>query len=249
MSCYIHFVVAQGMELWSSPVQSAALVNLVAYPRLQLVVTVDERGLIKVWEAENGCEKAAFLLPMYSSALEACDIPEGPLLLVSNLAPRSLSCFPASVGLAPDHRVRWHLKPGPPRGRPSDLIILLGPPAPPCLPCGGQAPHPPSVLTCHSLLPGPVSAASHPLTVRSSPMGCRCFLVHMPLLSCLPVLLIVFLSLLVTSHNCILTLLSPFQVSARAQLKGKQACSTECKHLPEMIKAFCCQDIWFGGDS
>ncbi|XP_059745108.1 F-box/WD repeat-containing protein 12 isoform X3 [Bos taurus] len=73
----------EGMELWSSPVQSAALVNLVAYPRLQLVVTVDERGLIKVWEAENGCEKAAFLLPMYSSALEACDIPEGPLLLAA----------------------------------------------------------------------------------------------------------------------------------------------------------------------
>ncbi|XP_025137920.1 cyclin-dependent kinase 20 isoform X7 [Bubalus bubalis] len=73
----------EGMELWSSPVQSAALVNLVTYPRLQLVVTVDERGLIKVWEAENGCEQAAFLLPMYSSALEACDIPEGPLLLAA----------------------------------------------------------------------------------------------------------------------------------------------------------------------
>ena len=103
MSCYIHFVLAQGMELWSSPVQSAPLVHLVTYPRLQLVVTVDERGLIKAWEAENGCEQAAFLLPMYSSTLEACDIPEGPLLLVSNLAHRSLSCFPAPVDVAPDH--------------------------------------------------------------------------------------------------------------------------------------------------
>ena len=91
------------MELWSSPVQSAPLVHLVTYPRLQLVVTVDERGLIKAWEAENGCEQAAFLLPMYSSTLEACDIPEGPLLLVSNLAPRSLFCFPAPVDVAPDH--------------------------------------------------------------------------------------------------------------------------------------------------
>ena len=28
-----------------------------------------------------------------------------------------------------------------------------------------------------------------------------------------------------------------------------EACSIECKHLPEMMKAFCCRDIWFGGDS
>ncbi|XP_020755305.2 cyclin-dependent kinase 20 isoform X4 [Odocoileus virginianus] len=73
----------EGMELWSSPVQSTPLVHLVTYPRLQLVVTVDETGLIKAWEAENGCEQAAFLLPMYSSTLEACDIPEGPLLLAT----------------------------------------------------------------------------------------------------------------------------------------------------------------------
>nr|XP_020755305.1 cyclin-dependent kinase 20 isoform X2 [Odocoileus virginianus texanus] len=73
----------EGVELWSSPVQSTPLVHLVTYPRLQLVVTVDETGLIKAWEAENGCEQAAFLLPMYSSTLEACDIPEGPLLLAT----------------------------------------------------------------------------------------------------------------------------------------------------------------------
>ncbi|KAJ8784901.1 hypothetical protein J1605_007787 [Eschrichtius robustus] len=54
--------------------EPAALVNLVTYPRPQLVVTVDERGLIKVWKAENGCEQAS-CLPTY------CDFPEGPLLL------------------------------------------------------------------------------------------------------------------------------------------------------------------------
>nr|XP_020755306.1 cyclin-dependent kinase 20 isoform X3 [Odocoileus virginianus texanus] len=80
----------EGVELWSSPVQSTPLVHLVTYPRLQLVVTVDETGLIKAWEAENGCEQAAFLLPMYSSTLEACDIPEGPLLLVFYI--QSLLC-------------------------------------------------------------------------------------------------------------------------------------------------------------
>lgn len=64
--------------------------NLVAYPRLQLVVTVDERGLIKVWKAENGWESASFCLPTHSSALEACDHTEGPVLLVSDLAVRSL---------------------------------------------------------------------------------------------------------------------------------------------------------------
>ncbi|KAB1255945.1 F-box/WD repeat-containing protein 12 [Camelus dromedarius] len=87
----------EGTQIWSSPLQPAALVNLVTYPRLQLVVTVDERGLIKVWKAEDGCEWASFSLPTYSSALEACDILEGPLLLVSDLACRSLCCFPGSV--------------------------------------------------------------------------------------------------------------------------------------------------------
>ena len=96
--------------------------NLVTYPRLQLVVTVDERGLIKVWKAENGCEQAS-CLPTY------CDFPEGPLLLVSDPALRNLCCFPGSVDLAPDHCARWHFKPGPPHGRPSDHIILLGPPS------------------------------------------------------------------------------------------------------------------------
>ncbi|EPY73252.1 F-box and WD repeat domain containing 12, partial [Camelus ferus] len=72
-----------GTQIWSSPLQPAALVNLVTYPRLQLVVTVDERGLIKVWKAEDGCEWASFSLPTYSSALEACDILEGPLLLAA----------------------------------------------------------------------------------------------------------------------------------------------------------------------
>ncbi|XP_072808517.1 F-box/WD repeat-containing protein 12-like isoform X2 [Vicugna pacos] len=73
----------EGTQIWSSPLQPAALVNLVTYPRLQLVVTVDERGLIKVWKAEDGCEWASFSLPTYLSALEACDIPEGPLLLAA----------------------------------------------------------------------------------------------------------------------------------------------------------------------
>nr|XP_012642708.1 F-box/WD repeat-containing protein 12-like isoform X2 [Microcebus murinus] len=73
----------EGMEIWSSPQQPAALVNLVAYPQLQLVVTVDKQGLIKSWKAENGCELASFCLPMHSSALEACDHPEGPFLLAA----------------------------------------------------------------------------------------------------------------------------------------------------------------------
>ncbi|KAM5261211.1 cyclin-dependent kinase 20 isoform 1-T1 [Hipposideros larvatus] len=73
----------EGTEIWSSPVQPAALVNLVTYPQLQLVVTVDEKGLIKVWEAESGCESASFSLPTHSSALEACDHPEGPVLLAA----------------------------------------------------------------------------------------------------------------------------------------------------------------------
>ncbi|XP_012495477.1 PREDICTED: F-box/WD repeat-containing protein 12-like [Propithecus coquereli] len=73
----------EGTEIWSSLLQPAALVNLVAYPQLQLVVTVDKRGLIKSWKAENGCELASFCLPTHSSALEACDHPEGPFLLAA----------------------------------------------------------------------------------------------------------------------------------------------------------------------
>lgn len=77
------FCFAQGTEVWSSPLQPAALVNLAAYPQLQLVVTVDKRGLIKTWKAENGREWASFSLPTSSSALQACDHPETPFLLVS----------------------------------------------------------------------------------------------------------------------------------------------------------------------
>lgn len=73
----------QGKEIWCSPCQPTALVNLVTYPQLQLVVTVDEQGLIKAWEAETGRERASFRLPTYSSALEACNHPKGPFLLVS----------------------------------------------------------------------------------------------------------------------------------------------------------------------
>ncbi|XP_036276004.1 F-box/WD repeat-containing protein 12 [Pipistrellus kuhlii] len=73
----------EGKEIWSSPLQPAALVNLVTYPQLQLVVTVDAQGLIKVWESESGRESASFCLPTPSSALEASDHPEGPFLLVA----------------------------------------------------------------------------------------------------------------------------------------------------------------------
>ena len=42
----------------------------------------------------------------------------------------------------------------------------------------------------------------------------------------------------------------PLSSLSRDPTQGKtESCSTECKHLPEMMKAFCCQDIWFGGDS
>ncbi|XP_025279395.1 cyclin-dependent kinase 20 isoform X8 [Canis lupus dingo] len=73
--------VQEGTEIWSSPLQPAALVNLAAYPRLQLVVTVDKQGLIKTWKAENGREWASFSLPTSSYALQACDHPETPFLL------------------------------------------------------------------------------------------------------------------------------------------------------------------------
>ncbi|XP_034502959.1 cyclin-dependent kinase 20 isoform X2 [Ailuropoda melanoleuca] len=83
--------VQEGTEIWSSPQQPAAVVNLVTYPRLQLVVTADKQGLIKVWKAQNGRERASFSLPTFSSALQACDHPEGPFLLVYYT--RSLLCL------------------------------------------------------------------------------------------------------------------------------------------------------------
>ncbi|XP_029418229.1 F-box/WD repeat-containing protein 12-like isoform X2 [Nannospalax galili] len=73
----------EGTEIWSSPVQPAPLVSLVAYPQLQLVVTVDTQGLIIVWKAETRCEQASFCLPTSSSAMEACDHPDGTFLLVA----------------------------------------------------------------------------------------------------------------------------------------------------------------------
>ncbi|XP_028619013.1 F-box/WD repeat-containing protein 12-like isoform X3 [Grammomys surdaster] len=73
----------EGMEIWSSPVQPSPLVTLVAYPQLQLVVTVDTQGLIMGWKAETGAEWASFRLPTSCSSMEACDHPEGPFLLVA----------------------------------------------------------------------------------------------------------------------------------------------------------------------
>ena len=92
VSCYVPFVIAQGTEIWSSPLQPAALVNVVTFPRLQLAITVDERGLIKVWGAENGWEQASFRLPTFSSALQACEHPEGPFLLVSDWLSGASAC-------------------------------------------------------------------------------------------------------------------------------------------------------------
>ncbi|GAB1298169.1 F-box and WD-40 domain protein 17 [Apodemus speciosus] len=74
---------ASGTEIWSSPEQPAPLVNLVAYPQLQLVVTVDTQGLIMAWKAETGSEWASFSLPSSCSSVETCDHPEGPFLLVA----------------------------------------------------------------------------------------------------------------------------------------------------------------------
>lgn len=70
--------------MWSSPVQPAPLVNLVAYPQLQLVVTVDTQGLIRGWNTDTGSEWAFFSLPTSCSSMEACDHPEGSFLLVSD---------------------------------------------------------------------------------------------------------------------------------------------------------------------
>lgn len=73
----------EGTEMWSSPVQPAPLVNLVAYPQLQLVVTVDTQGLILGWKADTGSEWASFSLPTSCSSMEALDHPEGSFLLVA----------------------------------------------------------------------------------------------------------------------------------------------------------------------
>ena len=71
--------------------QPAPLVSLVAYPSLQLVVTLDRQGLITGWKAETGSEWASFRLPTFCSSMEACGHPEGPFLMVSDPALRSPS--------------------------------------------------------------------------------------------------------------------------------------------------------------
>lgn len=101
------FCFAQGTEVWSSPLQPAALVNLAAYPRLQLVVTVDKWGLIKTWKAENGRESASFSLPTSSSALQACDHPETPFLLVSEWLSGSCAGPADSESLPVSPRTLW----------------------------------------------------------------------------------------------------------------------------------------------
>nr|XP_042134403.1 F-box/WD repeat-containing protein 12-like isoform X2 [Peromyscus maniculatus bairdii] len=72
----------EGAEIWSSPVQPAPLMSLVAYPLLQLVVTVDTQGLIIGWKAETGSLWASFCLPTFCSSMEACGHSEGPFLMV-----------------------------------------------------------------------------------------------------------------------------------------------------------------------
>ncbi|XP_052584910.1 F-box/WD repeat-containing protein 12-like isoform X2 [Peromyscus californicus insignis] len=73
----------EGTEVWSSPVQPAPLMSLVAYPLLQLVVTVDTQGLIIGWKAETGSLWASFCLPTFCSSMEACGHSEGPFLMVA----------------------------------------------------------------------------------------------------------------------------------------------------------------------
>nr|XP_013006125.1 F-box/WD repeat-containing protein 12 isoform X1 [Cavia porcellus] len=73
----------EGTEIWSSPQQPVPLKNLVTYPQLKLVVTIDTKGLIKMWKAETGWELASFCLPTSSSAMEPCDHPEGLFLLAA----------------------------------------------------------------------------------------------------------------------------------------------------------------------
>lgn len=73
----------EGAEIWSSPVQPAPLTSLVAYPLLQLVVTVDTQGLIIGWKAETGSLWASFCLPTFCSSMEACGHSEGPFLMVA----------------------------------------------------------------------------------------------------------------------------------------------------------------------
>nr|XP_042134404.1 F-box/WD repeat-containing protein 12-like isoform X3 [Peromyscus maniculatus bairdii] len=73
----------EGAEIWSSPVQPAPLMSLVAYPLLQLVVTVDTQGLIIGWKAETGSLWASFCLPTFCSSMEACGHSEGPFLMVA----------------------------------------------------------------------------------------------------------------------------------------------------------------------
>lgn len=105
----------QGTEIWSSPQQPVPLKNLVTYPQLKLVVTIDTKGLIKMWKAETGWELASFCLPTSSSAMEPCDHPEGLFLLVSELALRTLcrDWPPPGPGHTCDHHAGWRLEPGP----------------------------------------------------------------------------------------------------------------------------------------
>jgi len=155
--------VQEGTEIWSSPLQPAALVNLVTYPRLQLVVTVDKLGLIKVWKAENGREWASFSLPTYSSALQACDHPEGPFLLVSDWllgVSAGPSCLPGSRTLCAVTTVM-----GGAWSRALDVVgqaVILWP----------STPAPPLQLSC---LQQPVSLAPSlplPSRHRDSATGC-----------------------------------------------------------------------------
>ncbi|XP_020836920.1 F-box/WD repeat-containing protein 12-like isoform X1 [Phascolarctos cinereus] len=75
--------VQEGTQIWSSSVQPAPLRRLLTVPEHRLVITMDGRGTIKVWDGQTGKEQATFITPSTWCNLVLCGVPENPFLTVA----------------------------------------------------------------------------------------------------------------------------------------------------------------------
>uniref|UniRef100_A0A8C5YFW9 F-box and WD repeat domain containing 12 n=1 Tax=Microcebus murinus TaxID=30608 RepID=A0A8C5YFW9_MICMU len=76
--------VQEGVVLWSSPAQWSRIEYLATIPQMNLAITLDTKGTIKVWNCQDREALAVFAMPRACSSMEAFLSKDGPFLMVGD---------------------------------------------------------------------------------------------------------------------------------------------------------------------